>query len=61
MYSLISSKHDEQVYQLLNKRDEIEANCENFPRCKKENACINCLIFIKLKEIDNQIVNLINK
>jgi len=54
-------KLEKQVEDLMEKRDELEENCDTLPQCQEENGCASCEIYAKIEKIDQQIEELEDK
>ncbi|MFO7795837.1 MAG: hypothetical protein ACQERB_12740 [Promethearchaeati archaeon] len=51
-------KLEKQVEDLMEKRDELEENCDTLPQCQEDNGCASCEIYEQIEKIDQQIEEL---
>ncbi len=49
---------EEKVEDLLDKRSELEENCDSLPQCSDSNGCASCDIYKQIEQIDVEIEKL---
>jgi outer membrane murein-binding lipoprotein Lpp len=51
-------KIQEQIDELLDKRDALEEKCDTLPQCQEDDGCATCATYKKIDEIDQKVEEL---
>ena len=52
---------EQQVKELMEKRDKLEEQCDTLPQCEKDDGCETCKVFKEIEDLDAKVEEIEDK